>query len=494
MQKTKAWNIIGTILCISLMQLCTKVTGQRRPPVVDPTRNYKITTLPGQPLASFAQYSGFIQLDVVTDRQLFFYFVEAATSPDSKPIVLWLNGGPGCSSVGYGAFIEHGPFKVKGGGLINNDYSWNRAANILYLESPAGVGFSYSKNQSFYSKLNDDVTARDASLFLTRWFGIFSKYKKNDLYLAGESYAGHYVPQLAQLILGSSFNLKGIALGNPLLDFETDFSFRDKYYWSHGMISDPTYNLMNRRCPSSEYYKQLITSGGSTASIDCLYVQQKVRKEISDIVDENYVIADICLGTGKTQQSLLTHRNKSHALLNSVFGREAFKTKDIVNYDGADACAESDVRNYFNRQDVQTALHVQTTTGLRSWTACSEDVGNSYAITDQLTSMTDIIASLVKSGIRVLLYSGDQDAVLSFMGTRAVARNTARNLNLRTNKEQTVWLDDTNQAGGWGVAYSSDFIFVTVRGAGHVAPASQPERSYAMFEAFISGSLIKLES
>lgn len=116
-------------------------------------------SLPGQPPVSFQQYSGYVTVDENQDRTLFYYFVEAESDPASKPLVLWLNGGPGCSSFGIGAFSENGPFRPRGGGLlVRNDYSWNKEANMLYLESPAGVGFSYSAKQSFYALLNDTIT------------------------------------------------------------------------------------------------------------------------------------------------------------------------------------------------------------------------------------------------------------------------------------------------------------------------------------------------
>jgi len=85
---------------------------------------------------------------------------------------------------------------------------------MLYLESPAGVGFSYSANKSFYGYMNDDITARDNIEFLQRWFDKFPEYKNRDFFITGESYAGHYVPQLAQLIIQSKlkFNLKAIAV------------------------------------------------------------------------------------------------------------------------------------------------------------------------------------------------------------------------------------------------------------------------------------------
>ncbi|XP_028091622.1 serine carboxypeptidase II-3-like [Camellia sinensis] len=163
----------------------------------------KILSLPGQPNGiNFDQYSGYVRVDPNAGRALFYYFAESQNS-SSKPLVLWLNGGPGCSSFGNGAMMELGPFRVNSDGLTlsENKYAWNNAANILFLESPAGVGFSYSNTTSDYDKSGDARTAADSYTFLVNWLERFPKYKTRDFFITGESYAGHYVPQLAQLTL-----------------------------------------------------------------------------------------------------------------------------------------------------------------------------------------------------------------------------------------------------------------------------------------------------
>ncbi|KAL6988053.1 hypothetical protein U1Q18_013800 [Sarracenia purpurea var. burkii] len=234
----------------------------------------KIELFPGQPQVSFQQFAGYITIDEKQDRALFYYFVEAEKDPASKPVVLWLNGGPGCSSIGAGAFCEHGPFKPSGQVLIKNDYSWNKEANMIYLESPAGVGFSYSANKSFYTSVKDDTT--------------------------GESYGGHYVPQLAQLIVQSkpNFNLKGIAIGNPLLEFNTDFNSRAEYYWSHGLISDSTYELFNGACNYSQIRRQAQT--GSLSPV-CSAVVRQSSREISRYINTYDVTLDVCLSSLDSQ-------------------------------------------------------------------------------------------------------------------------------------------------------------------------------------------------
>lgn len=94
----------------------------------------------------------------------------------------------------------------------------NVVANVLFLESPAGVGFSYSNTSSDYV-IGDQQTAEDSYTFLVNWLERFPEYKTRDFLITGESYAGHYVPQLAQLILRNNkmtnqtvINLKGIAV------------------------------------------------------------------------------------------------------------------------------------------------------------------------------------------------------------------------------------------------------------------------------------------
>lgn len=178
----------------------------------------RIERLPGQPQVSFSQYGGYVTLDKFAGRAFYYYFVEAQRSKQKFPLLLWLNGGPGCSSLAYGAMQELGPFRVNSDGktLHKNIFSWNKVANVLFLESPVGVGFSYSNTSSDYATNGDKKTAEYNYLFLVNWLERFPEYKDRDFYIAGESYAGHYVPQLAHTILHHNkkaktiINLKGI--------------------------------------------------------------------------------------------------------------------------------------------------------------------------------------------------------------------------------------------------------------------------------------------
>lgn len=423
--------------------------------------------LPGQPQVSFKQYAGYIPIGKRNDRALFYYFVEAEQNPSSKPLVLWLNGGPGCSSVGVGAFSENGPFQPRGNVLVQNDYSWNREANILYLETPAGVGFSYSNITSFYDGVNDKITARDNLVFLQRWLNKFPAYKTRDLYLTGESYAGHYIPQLAVLMLRFNkmqkiFNLKGIAIGNPLLNFEKDFNARAEYLWSHGLISDKTYKSMVNICNYSRYVHEYYIGNGNVSAA-CWNVNAIVESEVSKFISSYDVTLDVCLSSIDMQSRVFTTKTEE-------------KNPDV--------CVEDESITYLNRGDVQTALNIDISGGVLSWDTCSSKLH--YDHQNLEISTVPLLGQLVKAGVRVLVYSGDQDSVIPLMSTRTLIYNIAIDQKLNSSAPYRVWFEE-KQVAGWTQGYGNLLTFATVRGASHEVPFSQPGRSLVLFKSFLEG-------
>ncbi|TYG92614.1 hypothetical protein ES288_A11G045900v1 [Gossypium darwinii] len=425
----------------------------------------KIVKLPGQPpRLSFQQFSGYVTVDYKKHKALFYYFVEAETDPASKPLVLWLNGGPGCSSLGVGAFSENGPFRPNGEFLVKNDYSWNREANMLYLETPIGVGFSYSTNTSSYEAVDDEITARDNLVFLQNWYNKFPNYRHRDLYITGESYAGHYIPQLAKLMVEFNkkqnlFNIKGIALGNPVMEFSTDFNSRAEYFWSHGLISDSTYKMFTSVCNYSRYVSEYYRD---SVSPSCSKVMSQVSRETSKFVDKYDVTLDVCISSVLSQSMAINPQQVSERV---------------------DVCVEDKIVNYLNQKDVQKALHARLV-GVRRWTVCSNILD--YQLLNLEMPTISIVGSLIKSGIPVLVYSGDQDSVIPLTGSRSLVSRLAKELELETTVPYRVWFEG-KQVGGWTQVYGNILSFATIRGASHEAPFSQPERSLMLFKSFLEG-------
>ncbi|KAF8694268.1 hypothetical protein HU200_038406 [Digitaria exilis] len=451
---------LSLVLVLAATALCCHLSS------CDGAAADRIRRLPGQPEVSFGQYSGYVSVDDAGKRALFYYFVEAEVDPASKPLVLWLNGGPGCSSLGVGAFSENGPFRPSGQVLVKNEYSWNKEANVIYLETPAGVGYSYSSDSAYYQGVDDKMTAMDNMVFLQRWLQKFPQYKGRDLYIAGESYAGHYIPQLAEVMVEYNkkdkiFNLKGLALGNPVLEFKTDFNSRAEYFWSHGLISDATYRVFTSVCNYSRYVTEYY--GGSLSPL-CARVMNQVTRETSRFVDKYDVTLDVCLSSVLSQSLALTPRQQAGQRI--------------------DVCVEDETVRYLNRRDVQAALHARLV-GVDKWAVCSSVL--EYELLNLQIPTINIVGSLVKSGIRVLVYSGDQDSVIPLTGSRTLVQNLAHDMGLKTTTPYRVWFEG-QQVGGWTQVYGGGTLsFATIRGASHEAPFSQPGRSLVLFRAFLQG-------
>ncbi|KAG6505460.1 serine carboxypeptidase-like 45 [Zingiber officinale] len=449
-----SWKAMAVVAAI-LAHVCSSSESEQQE---------KITKLPGQPQVNFQQFSGYVTVDQSKKRALFYYFAEAETDPSAKPLVLWLNGGPGCSSLGVGAFSENGPFRPSREVLVRNEYSWNKEANMLYLEAPAGVGFSFSSDSSYYESVDDKMTARDNLIFLQRWFEKFPRYLNRDLYITGESYAGHYVPQLAQLMVefnkkAKIFNLKGIALGNPVLDFATDFNSRAEFFWSHGLISDTTYKIFTSACNYSRYVSEYYR--GSLSPV-CARVMSQVTRETSRFVDKYDVTLDVCVSSVLSQSLVLSPQQVPENI---------------------DVCIEDETVSYLNRKDVQDALHARLT-GVAKWTVCSSVL--QYELLNLEIPTITLVGSLVREGIPVLIYSGDQDSVIPLTGSRSLVHKLANEMGLKTTVPYRVWFEG-QQVGGWTQAYGDILSFATIRGASHEAPFSQPERSLVLFRSFLQG-------
>ncbi|CAL5363508.1 unnamed protein product [Camellia sinensis] len=418
----------------------------------------RIIKLPGQPAkVSFSQYSGYVTVDKRAGRALFYWLIESPANgkPTSKPLVLWLNGGPGCSSVAYGASEEVGPFRVRPDGktLALSPYAWNKEANLLFLDSPAGVGFSYS-NTSFDLVTGDQRTAKDAYTFLVKWFERFPQYKQRPFYIAGESYAGHYIPELSQVIVHHNkgikdpiINFKGFLLGNPLIDDYYDNIGTSEFWWNHGLISDSTYEALNESCP----YESFLYPRNQ-----CYEALTRAYSQFGDI--NPYAIYDgPCSQTGSLLHNL--------------------KTSLPWTFRGNDKCIVRYTKMYMNLKDVQRALHANVTQIPHPWMTCSDVIRGSW--TDSPKSMLPIIKELIAAGLRIWIFSGDTDAVLPLTATRY----SIKALNLETIKDWFPWYYN-QQVGGWSQAYKG-LTFVTVRGAGHEVPLGRPKLALTLFRHFL---------
>ena len=256
-----------------------------------------VPTLPGfdGPLPS-KHFSGYLPTGKATGvaGQLHYWLIESEHSPETAPVALWLNGGPGASSL-VGLLTENGqvatnvnslnasdPESTAVPKLFYNPYSWSQVANVLYLEQPKGVGFSFCEDPESCTN-TDESTAEDAckctrSLCVGLLSGLkssgcidealvnffdtkFPEYKSTDFYITGESYAGTYIPMIMDVAdkKGGLPNLKGAAIGDGCygnsigLCGNRDYEQRvdAEIFSGHAMYSLSLYNQISQACPSN---------------------------------------------------------------------------------------------------------------------------------------------------------------------------------------------------------------------------------------------------
>lgn len=356
--------------------------------------------LPGCGHWDFDAYSGYVSVD---DHNEFHYlFVESQNQPETDPLLIWFTGGPGCSSM-LGFFMENGACVWDGLDDSplphNNEFSWNAKANVLYVENPAGVGFNLGYKGEH---LDDEVAGKQEMNFVLNWFQNFPEFKKNDLYVTGESYGGIYVPYLAYNLhannhttrSGGDINLKGVAIGNGVTDWsvDCDVAYVEMAY-AHGLIPlELQERILKAGCDFSSF--------GEESRREC----QEIYNEFSSYT-RNINIYDVYRAP---QDGGLMSPKPSVARLLSEETFASYtpflKTKRLQDPFGLQ------VPQYLDREDVREILHVTKKSG--KFQPC---VNFDYSPLEKASLW--IYPILKEGGYRILKYSGDTDGAVPTLGT-----------------------------------------------------------------------------
>lgn len=494
-------SVVILTLSVLLGSFCPCLGSKNRPRDSD-----EILYLPGAwPQLNFKQYSGYLRGS--SDKiHIHYWLVEATSSPESAPLIVWLNGGPGCSSL-EGLLTENGPYLLQEGPrLVENPYSWNKVANVLYLEAPAGVGFSYSSDSS--QLWDDDRTASDNYHALLHFLEKFPEYEGRRLFVTGESYAGVYVPTLSLLLLNSTrFDFQAIAVGNGL----TNYRFNDNsllYFINyHGLIDEISWNdLINKCCKDKCSTVCMFTD---SESLECQRIVSQLYETAMKGLNE-YNLYSECAGGVQMSSFNSNHSLMSITELSSILA----SSKQFIHHDFGNLfrdniymkyrryansllrhnrtsrltmpCEDSTlIYSYLNSPIVRRFINVRLDLP-KEWDVCSETVNTNYVRIYR--DLTEQYMQLLKSKIFVLIYNGDIDMACNYFGDEWFVDN----LNLTTISPRSPWLyvekDGTKQIGGYWKLLSanvSSLVYTTVRGAGHMVPRDKPAATFHMISRLI---------
>ncbi|XP_020554981.1 serine carboxypeptidase-like 18 isoform X2 [Sesamum indicum] len=414
-----------------------------------------INTLPGfHGTLPFKLETGYIGVGEEDEVQLFYYFIESENDPQTDPLILWLTGGPGCSGFS-GLVYEIGPlaFDVEAfdgsfPSFITNPYSWTKVANIIFIDSPVGTGFSYATTSQAYNT-SDTKSVEHNYLFLRKWLSNHPEFVKNHLYIAGDSYGGKIVPMVAlEIAKGNEARIEpriliqGYIVGNSRTDPNKDENEKLPYAHRMALVSDEYFELAKRNC-NGEYVSP------DPDNIGCLYALQLVN-ECTSRVDEAHILEPKC-------KFMSPRPSVSRS-------PQLFLEDDPVDLLSLSKQEKPWCRNYnyvssyvwANNETVQEALQIRQGT-ISDWKRCNR----SLSYEQDVLSVSKHHQLLSDKGFQALAYSGDHDMIVPYMSTL----KWIRDLNLTLDEDWRPWTVD-GQVAGYTMKYKNnqaELTFATVK-------------------------------
>ncbi|KUL88856.1 hypothetical protein ZTR_03570 [Talaromyces verruculosus] len=442
-------------------------------------------------------FSGYV--DVAEDQHLFFWFFEARNQdPETAPLTVWINGGPGSSSM-IGLFQENGPCGVDSdGNVYSNPYSWNNASNMIYIDQPTQVGLSYSIPVPGYidpstgdvivlpsnacpdyaadlscgtypygnASLTANSTANAAPYFyraLQGFMGAFPQYSRESFHFTTESYGGHYGPVFNEYIEeqnkclqqgAKKISLESVLIGNGWYDPIVQYAA----YYNFTVSPGNTYDYLPfNDSIASLLYNNLWGPGNCIDQLnDCA---ARGTDEICSIADS------FCA-------------NHVENIYDIYLGRDEYDFRELT----PDPFPYEFYVDYLNTPEVQAAIGAYV-----NFTEGSESVGNAFATTGddgRIANTVEDVGKLLSQGVSVVMYAGDADYNCNWLGGQEVASmvdapgyNNAGYVNITT--DDGLVHGQVRQAG--------KFAFVRIYESGHEVPFYQPVVALSMFERVING-------
>ncbi|EFP78027.2 uncharacterized protein PGTG_03983 [Puccinia graminis f. sp. tritici CRL 75-36-700-3] len=403
-------------------------------------------------------YSGYINIS--QNHSLFFWFFEARNNPQSAPFTLWLNGGPGCSSL-IGAFQENGPCKVnaQGNATTLNPYSWNKYAHVLYLDQPIPAGFSYGVHDVY----STDQAAHRVWQFFQYLFSIphFSTYESRELSFWTESYGGQYGPKFTEYFehqndLIKSKKIEGHIVHPASLGITTGWFDPYYHYPSYYDYAQAKYNHVED------------------------LVEPDVLAEMKKALDSpNGCVAQIkqCASTGNN-----TICRQADDFCTRFVSNPAVGSRNPYYFENpkSDPFPSESYVKYLSLPQVTSAIGAES-----KFTECPDGPNDDFTTTgDAARSSTPALAKLLNKGLRTVIWAGDRDFICNTLG----GYRSISSMNWQHGEEfrKAPWSKLHLKGQIVGIyKQAGPLTYITVYKAGHEIPAYKPELALEVFRQTI---------
>lgn len=398
------------------------------------TEGRRLARVPFTESLRIKSYAGYFTVDKKYDsNQFFWYFPAMISKKKDAPVIVWLQGGPGASSL-YGLFTENGPLRVRKSRFERRKYNWALSHHIIYIDNPVGTGFSFTKDPKGYC-VNQTQVGEQLYSTLIQFFQLFPELQENKFFITGESYAGKYVPALAYTIHKKNpsakvkINLKALAIGNGLSDPEHQLVY-SKYLYQIGLI---------------DWNQAKVFADAESKAIQMIKNQEW---------DKAFEAFDTLLNG-----DLINGKSIFYNMTGFEFYFNYLHTKDYQQFE--------DFGPMIQTTAVRKAIHVGNLTF-----NVGKEVEN-HLKQDVMKSVAPWVSELLDH-YYVLIYNGQLDIIVAY----PLTLNYLRNLNFTGNNEylsakRYKWYVDGELAGY--VKQGGKLVEIMVRNAGHMVPGDQPK-------------------
>uniref|UniRef100_A0A1L8EID7 Carboxypeptidase n=1 Tax=Haematobia irritans TaxID=7368 RepID=A0A1L8EID7_HAEIR len=388
-------------------------------------------------------YSGFLTVNPSFNSNMFFWYFPAEVDRAYAPVVLWLQGGPGASSL-FGLFTENGPFEFnEKGDLKKRNYTWSKTHNLIFIDNPVGTGFSFTDRDEGYARNEKDV-GHNLHEAMQQLYELFEWNQDGGFWITGESYAGKYVPALAYHIhhvqnaidTRVHIPLKGVAIGNGLSDPIHQLKYGD-YLYQLGLIDDNGLKKFH---------------DAEAAGIDCI---KKHNMDCAFDVFDNLLNGDMVNG------SLFTNLTGFNYYYNYLH------TKGD-NYGQI-------MGDFIQSSQTRRSIHVGN---LTYHDLDTENKVELFLKRDVMDTVAPWIAELLDT-YTVCIYNGQLDIIVAYPLTRNYLNQLKfKNSDAYKIAPREIWRVDDEIAGY--AKHAGHLVEIMVRNAGHMAPTDQPKWMYTL--------------
>ncbi|KAJ7934228.1 alpha/beta-hydrolase [Mycena leptocephala] len=447
-----------------------------------------------------------------------------ASNSSTDPWIIWLNGGPGASSM-IGLLTENGPINAVGSFSIGqNNFSWNQLADMIWVDQPVGVGYSTSDNTSYVR--DEDQMGEDFVGFLSNMVKIFPSLATRPLYLMGESYAGTYIPYITKTIFSTPnppVTLRKIAVGDGSLGSDAVFEQLStistietypqlinydpevyEYFKTQEHLCGYDLNLTSARLAArgdSSRYKSLVTTLKAGQVNKVVPSRRELERWDEPHTAWKRDLAGRANGTLDPWYGCFLLAEMWDYALNFTFpwslgGEDPYDVPDALNPEvpGQNPnTSPSPAEVYMNDATIRTALHAPTS---KDWVAVSpypfnSSQGNGASgdpSPEPMIFLSDLATNASARGVGIVFYSGNDDSLVAHRGTEVVIQNmTFGGVQGFTRKPATAFTDDDGNFAGI-VHQERNLTYALFPGAGHTVPQYVPAAALVFVREFVLGS------